>query len=86
MRTVHNNNNNPNHKHNNSGRRNYVKPHASIELDSYGIIARAVEEGINYGWNRAHKHTDKPDEHHIKNEINTAVMNSLSEIIIWPET
>jgi hypothetical protein len=82
VRTVHNN---PNHKHNNQ-RRNHVKPHASIELDSYGIIARAVEEGIAYGWNRAHKHTEKPEPHHIKNEINNAIMNAISEIIIWPET
>ena len=84
MRTVHNNPN-QNHKHNNQ-RRNHVKPHASIELDSYGIIARAVEEGIAYGWNRAHKHTDNPDAITLKNELHNAVMNAISEIVIWPET
>lgn len=56
-----------------------------IKLNTYSLIERAVEEGTNYGWNRAHKHTANPEEQHIKNEIVRAVMNSLDEIIIWPD-
>jgi hypothetical protein len=56
-----------------------------VQVDTYKIVARAVEEGINYGWNRAHKHTETPNEQHIKQEIENAVMNSLTEIFIWPD-
>jgi len=62
-----------------------IKPAATVQIDTYKIIARAVEEGINYGWNRAHKHVDNPNEHHIKQEIEQAVLNSLSELLIFPE-
>lgn len=62
-----------------------IKPAATVQIDTYKIIARAVEEGINYGWNRAHKHVDTPNEHHIKQEIEQAVLNSLSELLIFPE-
>lgn len=54
-------------------------------IDTYKVISRAVEEGVKYGWNRAHKHTDAPTPDHIQSEIESAVMNFLSEVIIWPE-
>lgn len=62
-----------------------VHTKATIMVDAYRVIARAVEEGVKYGWNRAHKHTDNPRPDHVQSEIESAVMNSLSEVIIWPE-
>lgn len=59
-----------------------------IKLDAYPIISRAVEEGIAYGVRRAFKHRDdSPSDdaiRSIENEVRRAVMDSLSEVIIWP--
>lgn len=48
---------------------------------TYAIISEAVEQGIAYGYNRAHKHTDKPGEEHLKETIREAVMSSLSNVV-----
>ena len=58
---------------------------ATVKLDVYRLVARAVEEGISIGWNRAHKHTDHPHEETIKNAIENEVMSALSDVIVWPD-
>jgi hypothetical protein len=58
-----------------------VKPY--IRINAYEIVSRAVEDGVAYGYNRAHKHTDKPTEDSLKAEIENAVMNELSEVLIY---
>lgn len=45
------------------------------------IIERAVEEGLEYGWRRAHKHVDAPGKAAILDEQHTAVMGALHEVI-----
>lgn len=52
-----------------------------IRFKTYWIIQRAVEEGIAYGLNRAHKHEDNPTKDKIAIEIERAVMLALDEII-----
>lgn len=52
-----------------------------LKLNTYFIIEEAVEKGIAYGMNRAHKHTDTPSKEHIVQEIERAVMHELSEVI-----
>lgn len=52
-----------------------------MKLKTYHIIHRAVEEGISYGMQRSHKHTDMPSKDHIEQEILRSVMDYLSEII-----
>lgn len=47
----------------------------------YDIIRRAVEEGLAYGWQQAHKHTDTPTVDIIKNCIETAIMTEICEYI-----
>ncbi len=54
---------------------------AHIKWRSYQIISRAVEEGVASGYMRAHKHTDTPDEEHLKQEIENYVMMALCEVI-----
>ena len=44
------------------------------------LISRAVEEGVAYGFNRAHKHIDKPSDEVIKDSICEQVMNSICEV------
>lgn len=52
-----------------------------MKFKTYHIIHRAVEEGISYGMQRSHKHTDTPPKDHIEQEILRSVMDYLSEII-----
>lgn len=46
-------------------------------------MSRAIESGVDYGYMRAHKHTDTPDEARMKNEMFSAIMNELSEILFF---
>ena len=52
-----------------------------LQIKTYRIVERAVEEGIAYGLKRAHKHHENPSQDHIAIEIEKAVMFSLSEVI-----
>jgi hypothetical protein len=58
---------------------------AGIRVNSYMVLTRAIEEGISYGYRRAFKHSDDPDEDHIKDEIYTAIMNSICEVFQFDE-
>lgn len=58
-----------------------LQPAAKIKLRAYDLIARAVEEGVEYGWRRAHKHTDTPTADHVQEQVYMAVMNAIAEII-----
>jgi len=57
----------------------------TIRINAYDIVRRAVEEGVRYGWNRAHKHTDKPDEAAILEHIENAVLTELCEVLKFDE-
>ena len=50
-----------------------------VRIIAYNVMAQAVENGVEYGWNRAHKHTDTPDDVTIKQAIIDAVMNDVCE-------
>lgn len=52
-----------------------------LKLNTYAIIKEAVTSGIEWGLNRAHKHTDTPTRDHIIHEIETHIMHELSEVI-----
>ena len=52
-----------------------------MRINAYSIIARAIEEGVRSGWNRAHKHTDEPDDGHIQDAIESAVISAVCEVI-----
>lgn len=58
-----------------------VKVKAELRLNAYAIIADAVERGLSYGWMRAHKYVDKPDEEAIKDAMHDAVMNEIAELM-----
>lgn len=41
------------------------------------VLERAVEEGVAYGWRRAHKHVSEPTPEHTQDAIKDAVMSSV---------
>lgn len=56
----------------------------------YDILARAVEEGINFGVNRAYKYTPAPapglaNLENVKEAIRQEVMNSICEVFIFED-
>lgn len=50
-------------------------------MQVYRIIESAVETGVNWGWSRAHKYVDNPDEHVIKENMLREIMLALDEVI-----
>lgn len=43
------------------------------------LLERCIEDGIEGGWIRAHKHNDTPDPDHIKNEIMNRILLEIHE-------
>ncbi|MBI4151840.1 hypothetical protein HY496_02620 [Candidatus Woesearchaeota archaeon] len=50
-----------------------------LKVKAYPVLCQAVEEGVAYGWNRAHKHTSEPGEEVIREQIEQAVLNEVCE-------
>jgi hypothetical protein len=64
-----------------SGRKVSVSRIAEIRVDVYGLISDAVTNGLEQGWNRAHKHTDTPPREKILEEMDLAIMNAICEYL-----
>lgn len=58
-----------------------IKVDVCVKLDAYKIISDAIDRSVDFGWNRAHKHTDTPSAEHIKTEVCNSIMNELCEIL-----
>lgn len=56
-----------------------------MKLNSYKIVNDAIESGIEFGLQRSRKHTSKPSDDKIVEEIVNAVMLNLAEIIIFDD-
>lgn len=52
---------------------------AAITPRAWPVLRRAVEEGVRYGYRRAHKHTESPGEERIIECVEDAVMNEIAE-------
>ena len=50
-----------------------------MKARSYPVLCRAVEEGIAYGYRRAHKHNDAPSEDDVKDAIYQGVIDAVCE-------
>ena len=57
----------------------------AVRARVYRIVARAVEEGVGYGWHRAYKHVEMPPREDFSRQaidvIVNAVLNELSEVL-----
>ncbi len=51
-----------------------------LRVRTYVVLDRAVEEGVAYGWRRAHKYTEAPGEDVICEEIARAVMSAVCDV------
>ena len=49
------------------------------------ILEQAIEEGVRFGWNRAHKHVENPTEGAVIEHIEEAVMSSIYEYFTFDE-
>jgi len=45
----------------------------------YELLDKCIEDGINSGWQRAHKHIETPDAVWIKEQMHQAIMFEISE-------
>ncbi len=50
-----------------------------MKVKMYPLIERLIEEGIEAGWYRAHKHTDTPNESALKLCIAEYIMRGFDE-------
>ena len=51
----------------------------------YDILAMCVENGVQYGYHRAYKHTDVPTKEEMCDKIYDAVMSSIVEYFNFGE-
>lgn len=56
-----------------------------MKPNSYKIVSDCVEKGTNAGWNKAHKHTDKPTEDDIKDQIHHYIMLEICEYFTFDD-
>ena len=54
---------------------------SGVSVNAYGVIDRAVTDAVEYGYRRAHKHTDRPGEDLLCQAIADAVMSELCEVL-----
>ena len=43
------------------------------------ILNMAIEEGVNRGWHRAHKHVENPSDESIVDTISDCVMSAITD-------
>jgi len=48
----------------------------------YPVLLQAIEEGVLYGYNRAHKHVEKPDDILL---VDTIVKCTMEAVLEWFE-
>ena len=44
------------------------------------LLENAIEDGVTYGYRRAHKHTETPTEYEMCSAISDAVMLQIAEV------
>lgn len=57
------------------------KVNGTVRVRTYSLVDRAVEEGLECGWRRAHKHTDTPEPDAIREAQLMAIMGAICEVI-----
>jgi hypothetical protein len=50
-----------------------------MKANEFMVLEMAIEQGVDLGFNRAHKHTDQPTPEQIKRAIHDAVLHQVCE-------
>ena len=50
-----------------------------LRVDVYKVLEECIQKGIEAGWNKAHKHTDKPESYQIFDQIEHYIMLEIFE-------
>lgn len=56
-----------------------------MHVRAFSVLERAVEEGVAYGWRRAHKHTDDPTAEAIQEQVVAGVLSEVCEYFGFDE-
>jgi len=51
----------------------------------YRLLVQCVEDGVAYGYNKAHKHTDNPPPDVLKIAMEDGVLNAINEWFTFDE-
>ena len=57
-----------------------------MRVDAYAVLCRAVEEGVAYGWQRAHKHVEAPGRDAVLEQIERAVLDAVCAYFAFDDT
>lgn len=58
-------------------------PRVEMRINLRAVLFDKLESAIEYGWNRAHKHTETPTPDVIKEHIYTAVTSAIYDVLAW---
>tara|TARA_R110000803_G_C11884645_1_gene310186 strand:+ start:642 stop:818 length:177 start_codon:yes stop_codon:yes gene_type:complete len=56
-----------------------------MRIKHFKLIDQIIDSGIEGGWNRAHKHTDTPNEETIKNCIHDSIMLAFEDLFVFEQ-
>lgn len=56
----------------------------TMKPDEYRVMEMAVEEGVKYGFARAYKYHDAPNEDQMQEAVISAVMGSICDWFNFP--
>ena len=56
-----------------------------MRANIYKILSRCIEDGVNAGFAKAHKHTDTPSESHVKEMIENYIWIEICEYFEFDE-
>lgn len=56
-----------------------------IRVRIFDVLERAVEQGVGFGWTRAHKHVDRPEKEQAVETIASEVMSAVCEWFEFPK-
>jgi hypothetical protein len=56
-----------------------------MRAKEFALMSRCVEDGVAYGYQRAHKYTEKPTEEEIRQAIYDAVLNEICDCFYLDE-
>jgi len=58
-----------------------LRVRGAIKIRGWSVVCQAVESSVAYGVGRAFKHTDRPTQEEIIEEVEMAVMSALSDVL-----